>query len=185
MTLIEERLVRRVLDRAITALTEAWGTVRPIEFSLGEMESNPHIVQIVPPNEVVVVIGFEIKMGNRAGSMAIGIPFNAIEPLIEELSEQNWFMAGRNRCNEQWAHHIEDQLSDAFVEIAGRLAETTITMEELQSLEVGDILTTGKSADQPVVMTVGKLPKFFAHIGQSHGKRALKILRSVQQQDRL
>ena len=66
----------------MSALNEAWQSIKQIEFSLGEMESNPQIVQIVPPNEVVVVIAFEIKMTSRAGTMNLCIPFNSIERLI-------------------------------------------------------------------------------------------------------
>src|SRR5262245_7479107 len=63
LTLIETRLIQKILTRGMTALVEAWESVKQIQFKLGTMESNPHIVQIVPPNEVVVVVGFEIKLG--------------------------------------------------------------------------------------------------------------------------
>ncbi len=185
MTLIEERLIAQVLTRAIATLTEAWEGVKPVSFSLGEMESNPHIVQIVPPNEVVVVIGFEIKMSSRAGSMALCIPFNAIEPLISDLSAQNWFLAGRDHTDAHWAHQITDELSDARVEVAGVLAETIITMDELRSLEVGDIITTAKASNQPVLITVGGISKHVGNIGDCRGKRAIQVLRPVNASDRM
>ena len=106
MTLIETRLIQRILLRGMTALTEAWESVKKIEFKLGEMESNPQIVQIVPPNEVVVVIGFEIRLGYRAGTMNLCIPFTVIEPLMGLLAEQSWFAAGRHRDQEQWSRRI-------------------------------------------------------------------------------
>jgi flagellar motor switch protein FliM len=34
---------------------------------------------------VVVVVGFELKMSNRAGTMNLCIPYNVIEPVIEDL----------------------------------------------------------------------------------------------------
>ena len=48
-------------------------------------------MQIVPPNETVVVVGFELKMGNRAGTMSLCIPYNVIEPIMGVLAAQNWF----------------------------------------------------------------------------------------------
>ena len=48
-------------------------------------------MQIVPPNETVVVVGFELKMGNRAGTMSLCIPYNVIEPIMGMLAAQNWF----------------------------------------------------------------------------------------------
>ncbi len=64
----------------IAALGQAWSGLRELEFRLEQMASSPQIVQIVPPNEVVVVIGFEIRFNNRAGTMSLCIPFKVIEP---------------------------------------------------------------------------------------------------------
>jgi flagellar motor switch protein FliM len=185
MTIIETRLIQRILNRGMAALTEAWESIKQIEFGLGEMESNPQIVQIVPPNEVVVVIGFEIKMTNRAGTMSLCIPFNVIEPLVDELNAQSWFMAGKHRGEHQWETYIAKRLSDATLDIAGILAETTITIADLKNLEVGDLIMTEKPATQPVVLTAGGRPKFLAHIGQFKGNRAMKIQRPLKPTDRV
>ena len=185
MTMIERRLIHRILNRGMAALTEAWESIKKIDFSLGEMESNPQIVQIVPPNEVVVVIGFEIKMTNRAGTMSLCIPFNVIEPLIDSLSAQNWFMAGKGRGEHQWETIISQRLSDASLGVAGILAETTITIGELRNLEIGDLVMTEKPATSPVVLTTGGKPKFLANIGQHKGNRALKIVRPIRPSDRV
>jgi flagellar motor switch protein FliM len=185
MTLIETRLIQRILERAMAALGEAWESIKAIEFKLGEMESNPQIMQIVPPNEVVVVIGFEIKMTNRAGTMSPCVPFNTIDPLIDALSAQNWFLHGRTHEDRQWEQLISDRLGDAELEVAGILAETTITLSDLRHLEVGDLITTEKPSNSPVVVTSGGRPKFLANIGQFRGNRALKIVRPIRPSDRL
>jgi flagellar motor switch protein FliM len=185
MTLIETRLIRTILDRAMTAMSEAWESIRKIGFHIGEMESNPHIMQIVPPNEVVVVVGFEIKMTNRAGTMSLCIPFNVIEPFVDRLSAQNWFLSGRARDEAQWERLVAHRLSDARLEVTGILAETTITLAELRGLEVGDVVTTEKPARAPVVITAGGLPKFLATLGQHKGRRALKVQRAIAKGERL
>jgi flagellar motor switch protein FliM len=185
MTLIETRLMQTILERALTALSEAWESIKEIEFTLSEMESNPQIMQIVPPNEVVVVIGFEIKMTNRAGTMSLCIPFNAIEPVIEELSAQSWFLAGRLGDGSQWREEIGGRLADAQLEVAGVLADTTITLAELRELSVGDVIVTEKPAAEPAVLAAGGIPKFLAHIGQHKGRRALKIARPLEASDRV
>lgn len=184
MTLIETRLIRAVLDRAMGALKEAWEGIRTIEFEITEMESNPQIMQIVPPNEVVVVLGFEIKMTNRAGTMSLCIPFNVIEPLIEALSAQNWFVSGRmRRSGEQWRGRLTRRLSDAKLEVSAVLAETTMTLSDLRGLEVGDLIVTEKPASDPAVMMAEGQPKFLADLGQHKGRRAMKIRRRLRPED--
>jgi flagellar motor switch protein FliM len=124
MTLIETRLIQKILDRGMAALREAWESVKSSNFRLGDMESNPQIVQIVPPNEVVVVIGFEIKTTNRAGTMSLCIPFNVIEPLIDDLSAQSWVLAGKHGHEPQWGRLISQRLADASLEVSGVLAHS-------------------------------------------------------------
>ncbi|MEM7227784.1 MAG: flagellar motor switch protein FliM [Planctomycetota bacterium] len=183
MTVIERRLIRTILERAMGALAEAWEGVKPMTFSLGEMESNPHIVQIVPPNEVVVVLGFEIKLTSRAGTMSLCIPFNVIEPLMEDLSSQSWFATGQDDLHHESEDMIAERLSRAQIELKAELAETSITLADLRQLEVGDILATPKLASEPVVVHAAGVPKFRAQIGQHRGRRALKIVDRLGQPD--
>ena len=159
--------------------------MRKIDFSLGEMESNPHIVQIVPPNEVVVVIGFELKLGSRAGTMSLCIPFTVVEPLMDDISAQNWFHAGRNRDGDHWSKLVGDRLADAPIEVTALLAETTITLSDLRNLEVGDLIMTDKSASSPATIYVEAVPKFLGHLGRHRGNRAVRIERAVKPSDRV
>ena len=59
----------------------------------------------------------------------------------------------------------------------GFLARTTINVEELMSLQVGDIITTEKSCDADVLMQVEGRNKFVGRIGQFRGNRAIRITR--------
>jgi flagellar motor switch protein FliM len=175
MTMIEMRLVRRILERGMQALVEAWGSIGTFDFQLGEMESNPQLVQIVPPNEVVVVIGFEVRMGERTGTMKLCLPYNVIEPVIENLNAQNWFVSGRQDEQSVRRAVIEKSLSEAPLELEVVLAESSITFDELQSLRVGDLITTAKPSKEPVVVSVGGRPKFDAILGSFRGNRAVRI----------
>ncbi|MCZ6611667.1 MAG: flagellar motor switch protein FliM [Planctomycetota bacterium] len=185
LTLIETRLIQKILKRGMTALSEAWESVKKIDFTLAEMESNPQIVQIVPPNEVVVVIGFELKLGNRAGTMSLCIPFTVIEPLMGDISARSWFQAGRGDSDDHWGRLIADRIADASVEVTARLAETTITVADLRNLEAGDLIMTDKLATSPVTIYVEAVPKFLGSIGQHRGYRAVRIQRSIKPGDRI
>jgi flagellar motor switch protein FliM len=184
MTLIENRLIGKVIDRALTAMTEAWASIRQIAFAVSATESNPQLVQIVPPNEVVVVVGFELKMGNRAGTMNLCIPFNVIEPMMDELANQSWFASTKGGPARDVRPSIERSLSHAGLLVSGVLARTTITLSDLHALEVGDLITTEKPAGQPAVLMVEGERKFFCRLGQVKGHRALQVMRAVTPDDR-
>jgi len=185
MTLIETRLIGKVTSRGLAALSEAWSGIKPVEFAITATESNPQLVQIVPPNEVVVVVGFELKMANRAGTMNLCIPYNVIEPVMEELSAQSWFNVPKGEKSKQLQDRIASSLAGAALTVTGVMAETTITLRELMSLAVGDVIVTEKPAAEPVVLCVEGRPTHLAHIGQHRGQRALRVLRAVSPGDRV
>ena len=183
LTVIEDRLIQKILDRGLTALREAWASVKDLNFALNGSESNPQLVQIVPPNEVVIVIGFEVKMGTRAGTMNLCIPYNVIEPVVSELSRQTWFSSGGAAGQRRYLPHITRHLSRAGLEVTAVLAETSITLRDLVSLSVGDLITTEKPASSHVVLCVEGQPKQLANIGQFKGQRAVKVVRAVTPRD--
>jgi flagellar motor switch protein FliM len=184
MTLIETRLIGNVTKRALAALSEAWAGIKALKFEVSASESNPQLVQIVPPNEVVVVIGFELKMSSRAGTMNLCIPYNVIEPVMESLSSQSWFSNVKNQHSKEVIATLSGSLSRAPMQVSARLATTSITLKELLTLSVGVVIMTEKAASTPVQLCVEDEPKYLAQIGQFKGNRALRILRAMTVNDR-
>jgi len=185
LTAIEWRLVKRLTDRALTNLAEAWSAITAIAFDLTETESNPQLVQIVPPNEVVVVIGFEIKMGNRAGTMSLCIPYNVIEPVMSKLSQQNWFTYTKKTNSDMHLQAMQKNLSGAPLMVKVLLGHTTIKAEELMNLASGDIIQLDKPASSEMIVQIEGKNKYTGLIGQYKGKRAVRIKRAVKSGDRV
>lgn len=176
MTQIETRLISNVTTRSLASLTEAWESVRELKFTVAASESNPQLVQIVPPNEVVVVIGLALRMSNRAGTMNLCIPYNVIEPLMDDLASKSWFAVGRSPVAQESNSRLTRTLNRAVVQVSGVLAETTITLRDLAQMQVGDVIATDVPADRPATLCIGGEPKFKAQVGQHEGSRALRIL---------
>jgi len=185
MTAIEQRLISNVLRRGLDALSEAWESVRKLQFEIVSHESNPQLVQIVPPNEVVMVIGLEVRMASRAGTMNLCIPYNVIEPVMEELSSQSWFAISRSDNDNTSEARITQNLDQTGVEVTAVLAETTMTLRDLSEMKVGDLVVTTKGDQEPALILVGQEPKFVAQVGQHRGNRAIKVERSIARGDRV
>jgi len=185
LTAIEQRLVNKILDRAMNNLREAWANVEDINFQPEHMESNPALVQIVPPNEVVVVIGFELKMGGRSGTMSLCVPYNVIEPVVNKLSNQTWEQYRRNSDSQELRHRVAGQLESTKLSIGAELATTSIKLHELMNLQEGDLITTEKPASRPVTLNVAGRRKYIGQLGQHKGQRAFKVDRPIHGKDRV
>jgi len=179
LTQIEQRLANRIIGRALDSLAEAWSNIAEVNFSVAQSESNPQLVQIVAPNEVVVVIGFEVKMGNRTGSMSLCIPFNVIEPVMNRLTSQDWFSYKKKGELENFRHSIEENLNEAKLKMRAYLGQTTITVNDLLELQAGDMVKIPKEATEDLIMQIEGMSKYAGKIGKFRGHRALKLTRTT------
>lgn len=180
LTEIELRLVSRITDLFCKEMKQAWENVLELDLSIDRVESNPQLVQIVPPNEVVVLISFELTIGEARGMMNLCIPFNAIERISARLSSNSWVSYGKKLATPENIKRISTQLSDAVVEVVVDLAETNISTSDLIGLRVGDIIATEKDVARPLVVSVEGRPKFHAQPGAFKGRKAIQVVGLIQ-----
>ena len=133
LTSIEWRLINRIVDRALTHLSEVWRNLVEARFETVETESNPQLVHIVAPTEVVVFITFEIKLGQTAGTMSLCIPFNTIESVLSHLTSQSWFYKPKPPTDAQQERLLRN-LVKSPVDLTAYLGRTTIRLSELRNL---------------------------------------------------
>ena len=185
LTQIEQRLANRIIERALDALAEAWGSITDVEFEVTQHESNPQLVQIVAPNEVVIVIGFEIKMGNRAGSMSLCIPFTVIEPVMGRLTAQDWFNYRKRGDVDEHRSSLVENLSEARLKLRAFLGQTSIKLRDLVELAPGDVLKLSKEANKDLVLQIEGKSKFAGQIGQFRGHKAFRVTRPAKPGEKL
>ncbi len=182
LTQIEQRLIQRITDRATHHLSAAWSQILPTVFTVDDFESNPQLVQIVPPNETVVVIGFELKLGHRAGTMALCIPYQAMEPIMSRVSQQSWLTYEKRRGpGDDGVEKLKTGLNGAPVDLRAILAKTRITVSELMALRPGDVITTEKPATGEIVVQIEGKNKFTGKLGQFRHNKAVRVTRVIRE----
>jgi flagellar motor switch protein FliM len=179
LTEIELRLVSRITGLFLEELRRAWENVLDLKLEVLRVESNPQLVQIVPPNEVVVLVSFELALRDTRGMVNLCIPYNSIERIGGKLSANNWVAYGRRQATPESIGQISQALRSSLVELEVRLARSRISTGELFTLRVGDIITTEKDVHTPLVVSVEGVPKFRAHPGAFKGHKAIRIADTI------
>lgn len=185
LTTIEQRLVGRITERVLKLLGDAWSSLGIQEFQLTQSESNPHLVQVVAPNEVVVVITFELRLAGKSGTMCLCIPFTTIEPVLDKLATQNWLSYRKKDTGVNHGQKIAESIKGATVNLRSFLAHTTISLDQLMKLQVGDIIQTEKLASAELIVQIEGKNKFAGRLGQFRGNRAIRVTRRAEADERL
>ncbi|MBI9098711.1 MAG: flagellar motor switch protein FliM [Spirochaetaceae bacterium] len=87
---IERAMMEIISGQLMGNLKDAWCDVIDLNPTLGQIETNPQFAMIVPPMEMVILVSFEISIGDVCGFMNLCIPFLTIEPILGKLSAQFW-----------------------------------------------------------------------------------------------
>jgi flagellar motor switch protein FliM len=181
LTEIELRLVSRITNLFLSEMKHAWENVLVLEPSVDRVESNPQLVQIVPPNEVVVLISFEVTLGEVRGMANLCITYNSIERISQKLTSNSWVAYGRKPPTPQSIQQISRQLTGSQVEVVVELAETHVATSDLIGLQVGDVITTEKDIHQPLVLSIEGRPKFHTEAGVYKGRKAVQVTGAIGQ----
>lgn len=175
LTEIELQLVTRITGQAIRALENAWANICRLDLRVQQVESNPQLVQIVPPNEVIVLISFEITMGEIRGIMNLCIPYNTIEPLTAKLSSDSWSAYQKKGIDPRQKQNLEQGVQRAALELVVHLAKTTVTARDVSQLAVGDVILTNQPCRDGAEMLVEGRPLFRAFPGVLKGHKAVRV----------
>ena len=173
ITEIEQSILDGLLRIILHDLRSAWLGVTNIEFSIESHETEPQLLQILAPNEAVVAISIEVRIGDTAGMMNIGIP-SIIVKMLRQKFEQQWIIRRTQATEEDHARMLR-LIRPAVIHLDARLQGPTLGVDALLDLKEGDILAfdypVGRAVD---VMLNGKL-KYQGEVVASGRKRAVEI----------
>lgn len=179
LTEIETSIMSQLFEKAFESLREAWSTVVDVDPVFDEFEVNPQFLQMVSPNETVVVISLNTTIAETSGMINICIPHVVLEPILPKLSGSYWMESKRKESSSTEVTQLREGIKKAKVPVVAQLGKTEVTIEDFLSMGVGDVLDLGTGIGEPLTVCVGNVPKFIAQPGRSKKKLAVQILETL------
>jgi flagellar motor switch protein FliM len=173
ITEIEQSILDSLFRIILHDLKEAWHGVSVMHFAVENHETEPQLLQILAPNEAVVAIGIEIRLGDISGMMNLGIPSIVIK-MLRQRFDQQWSLRRGESTDESQLRMLR-LLQRANVKIDSRLQGPTMTISDLLALGEGDLLAFDFPVNRPVDMIVNGTNKYKGEIVDSGRKRSFRI----------
>ena len=184
LTDIEQSVMEGIIVRILANMREAWTQVIDLRPRLGQIETNPQFAQIVPPNEMVVLITMETKIGDEEGMMNICIPYLTIEPIVSKLSTQFWFSSVRRSSTTQYLGTLKEKLSDVEMDIVAEIGSINLPIRDVLNLRVGDVVRLSNiRVGEPLTLSVGSKKKFYCQPGVVGKKMAVQVIGKIEETD--
>ena len=176
MTEIETKILTNLFERSFDSLREAWSGLIDIDPYLKEMEVNPQFLQMISPNETVIVISFNIMIGESSGMINICIPHVVLEPIIPNLSVQYWMQTNKKEPTPEQSIQLERRIKNAMLPVVADLGKGEISIHDFLHLQLGDVISLDTSIEEPLTIRIGEKPKFTAQPGKLRNRMAVQIL---------
>ena len=181
LTEIETTIMSHLFERSLENYQEAWGSIVNIDPVLEEFEVNPQFLQMVSPNETVVVVSLNTTVGETSGMLNICIPHVVLEPIIPKLSVHYWMQKEQPKERDQKeVDALSKTIKSAELDVRAILGEADMTIQQFLGLGSEDIIRLDQPIDQPLRMKVDDEVKFYIQPGKSKNKLAVQVLEEYQ-----
>ena len=175
LTDLELQMLDGFLNRIISNLADTWHEIIPLTFRVEAKETNPQVAQIVSLAEIVILMTFELKIGEMSGFLNICIPFLSIESIADKLSVQYRFTTVKKSKEDDVQGKVKAVINTVQVPLSVDLGQVTVTIKDLLELRQGDVINLGKGIQEELTVKVSDQEKFFAKPGIVNRKKAVKI----------
>jgi flagellar motor switch protein FliM len=175
LTEIETRILTQLFQRTLETFREAWDSVKEFEPVMDDLEINPQFLQLVSPNETVVVISFSTAIGEASGMINLCLPHVVIEEILPKLSAHLWMQQKKKEREPGELTSLQNSVKQAPLEVVTELGKSEITIEEFLHLAVDDVIELNQLIEDPLKVNVGSLAKFYGQPGKLRGNVAVQI----------
>ncbi|GHS90179.1 flagellar motor switch protein FliM [Synergistales bacterium] len=175
LTDIEKTVTERVLMRMLELLEDSWSTVVDVRFRFESMESNPFFVQVCPPRDMVLLVIMKLQVGDVEGMISLCIPYFLMEPIIDKLSSQQWFVSTSHKSDPSVRENLLHSLDHIRIPMSLELGHTILSLADVYELEEGDVIKLDETVDSSIDVRVGNYIRFKAKPGTVNGALAVEV----------
>jgi flagellar motor switch protein FliM len=157
LTEIEQNVTDAVVKLILENLTETWRGVVDCQFRISGRETRPQMLQVAAPNEVVLLLGFEIRIGETRGVLNLCIPATTIEAVSGSFT-RSW-QKTRRELGPAERQALTGNLGRLPLAVEAAI-DSTLAAGEFMRLRVGDVISLEHPVSQPVDVRVNGRTKF-------------------------
>jgi len=174
-TAAELRVMEIVIGKLVANIVHAWAPIIKLEAQRVGEETNPQLVHITEPDELLLVSRFHVDFGREKGSFAFVVPYSMLEPIKQQL--ELGAVRPDDEIDPNWIMSLKEELMDVGLTVSSAMAEMEGNLKEILAWQVGDFIPM--EMKEIVTLDIEGTPSYTATIGMANDKRALKIIKEI------
>jgi len=184
ITAIEQKVLGVIVDRVMIDLRKAWQVVDNFEFMMERFEADIDFAQITSHSESVLLVSFEVYVGEQSYMMNICFATFAFDTILSKMTSKKLTTIRPGNYNGVKAQTIiSNHLMKASLPIRVEFGNAKISVEELMGIAEGDIIKLEKRLGDDLVIHIADKPMFSGRPGVVNKHKAIKIIQNIFQNE--
>lgn len=180
ITPIEQKVLEVVILKILQDLGKAWQIIGDYEFKMDKFEPDIDFVQITSQSESVLLVTFEIHIGEETYMMNLCFATYAFDTILSKLTSQNLSSIRPIRYQGTTAQNIiTDHLKKTELSLEVEFGKSQISFSQLVKLQPGDVISLDKKIGDEIKVSVEKKHMFNGVSGIVNNHKAVKITKRV------
>ena len=173
-TELEMNIFRKECSVILRLLSRSWANVEEFDVILENLETNPQFVQIAPSNEMAILVTLSVTIRDIQGFVNLCYHLPPLSLLMINCQQE---------CGQEPINTLKNQrifkrtLLLSKLKMSAILGRTTVSLQDILDLEVGDVVRLDSFHDEPIELEIEGTKVFKAQIGKIKGFHGVKVVK--------
>lgn len=180
---IEIAILQHILQQVTTRVDDVWKNSFNIDFLLENIETNPRLLQLFAPEDIVVITMLNIRIAGHTNTISICLPAELLEQTVDRFSRK----FTKNKKQQPPEHEkmkkqlILENVCESEMELKVIFDEFSMPLQDILNLQPMDVIPLRKPVNSDLSVLVGDSVWFTAKLGQTKKRKAIKLNNIVEQ----
>lgn len=181
ITPIEQEILKVIVEIVLRDLGKAWQIIGDFQFGIEKFEPDIDFVQITSQSESVLLIGFEVMIGEETYMMNLCFATYAFDAILSKLANQNLSAIRPVIYQGTTAKNIlSNYLKKTELSVEVEFGTSSITFQQLLDLKIGDVVSLNNVIGDEVKVSVEQKHLFNGISGIVNNRKAVKITKKIE-----
>jgi flagellar motor switch protein FliM len=180
ITPIEQKVLEVVINKVLHDLGKAWQIIGDYDFEIDKFEPDIDFVQITSQSESVLLVTFEVHIGEATYMMNLCFATYAFDTILSKLTNQNMSSIRPMKYHGTTAQNIlTNHLKKTELNLTAEFGTSSITFNQLLKLKKGDVITLNNKIGDEIKISVENKHMYNGISGVVNNHKAIKITKRV------
>jgi len=180
---VEIAILQDILQQMARRVDDVWKNTFNIDFKLDSIETNPRLLQLFAPEDIVVITMMNIRIAGTSNTFSMCLPAELLEQTVDRFSRK---FAKTKKQQDPDQEKVKKQMilenvCESDLEMTVIFDQFSMPLHEILNLQPMDVIPLHKHVDSDIGVYIDNTEWFTAKLGETKKRKVIKLNHIVEQ----